>query len=39
MYLVEVLFDKFWYFLVNGHAIVHSLKRYSLHVPTTVSVS
>lgn len=34
MYLVEVLFDKFWYFLVNGHAIVRSLERYSLHVPT-----
>ena len=33
MYLVEVLFDTFCYFLVNGHAIVHSLKRYSLHVP------
>lgn len=33
MYLVEVLFDRFWYLLVNGHAIVHSLKRYSLHVP------
>ena len=33
MYLVEVLFDTFCYFLVNGLAIVHSLKRYSLHVP------